>query len=152
MQEVFPMIPASSKPLWVIGGMALFLVALAGFFGFLAYSARHVQFEISANKLHIKGDIYGRTLAIEALNLEQAREIDLNEERSLQPRLRTNGTGLPGYQAGWFKLRNDEKALVFLTDRRRVVYIPTREGYALLLSVAAPKVFLNALLRAASAA
>ena len=147
MPEVFPLVSASSKPLWIAGGIACVLFGLACFFGYLAYSARHVQFEVHEDGLRINGDIYGRTIARTALNLEQARAVDLNQERSLQPRLRTFGTGLPGYRAGWFKLRSGEKALVFVTDYSRVVYIPTHEDYALLLSVAEPAAFLNALRR-----
>jgi hypothetical protein len=55
------------------------------------------------------------------------------------------GTGLPGYQAGWFRLRNGEKALVYLTDRRRAVYVPTTAGYDVLLSPEDPDGFLRAL-------
>ena len=47
MIELFPMIPASSKPLWFLGGIILFLLALAGLFSYIAYSSRTVQFEIS---------------------------------------------------------------------------------------------------------
>ena len=56
-----------------------------------------------------------------------------------------DGTGLPGYQAGWFRLRNGEKALVYLTDRGRAVYVPTTAGYSVLLSPAEPDAFLAAL-------
>jgi hypothetical protein len=59
--------------------------------------------------------------------------------------VRTLGTGLPGYKAGWFRLGNGEKALVYLTDLERAVYVPTRAGYSLLLSPADPQAFLNAL-------
>jgi hypothetical protein len=55
------------------------------------------------------------------------------------------GTALPGYQSGWFRLRNGEKALLYLTDRSRAVYIPTAEGYAVVLSPIDPDGFLTAL-------
>ena len=55
------------------------------------------------------------------------------------------GTALGGYSAGWFRLRSGEKALLYLTDRRRVVYIPTLDGYSLLLSQGEPRRFLDAL-------
>ena len=45
--------------------------------------------------------------------------------------------GLPGFRAGWFRLRTNEKALVLLTDPFGVTYLPTREGYALLISTTA---------------
>ena len=37
---------------------------------------------------------------------------------------------------------------MYLTDRRRVAYLPTAEGYALLLSVAEPERLIDALTRA----
>jgi hypothetical protein len=52
---------------------------------------------------------------------------------------------MPGYQAGWFRLRNGEKALVFVGDPTRVVFIPVRDGYSLLVSVAEADPFLSAL-------
>lgn len=55
------------------------------------------------------------------------------------------GTGLPGYQAGWFRLTNGERALLYLTDRRRAVYVPTTAGYSVLLSPAEPDAFVSAL-------
>ncbi len=48
--------------------------------------------------------------------LEEAKQVDLSGDSEYRLRTRTNGTGLPGYQAGWFKLQNGEKALVFVTD------------------------------------
>jgi hypothetical protein len=148
MQEVFPMIPGSSKPLWINGGIIIFLCALACFLGYIAYSTRHVQFVVSGGNLQIKGDLYGRNIALDKLILDQAREVDLNQERPLQPGIRTNGVGLPGYLSGWFKLRGGEKALLFVTDKKHVIYLPTRAGYSLLLSVAEPPIFLAALKRA----
>jgi hypothetical protein len=61
------------------------------------------------------------------------------------PARRTVGTGLPGYRAGWFRLRNGEKALLYLTDTSRAVYIPTTAGYSVLLSPAQPDEFVSAL-------
>jgi hypothetical protein len=55
------------------------------------------------------------------------------------------GTGLPGYRAGWFRLRNGEKALLYLTDANRAVYIPTTAGYGVLFSPVDPEAFLAAL-------
>ena len=37
------------------------------------------------------------------------------------------------------------RRLAYLTDRRRVVYLPTRDGYSILLSVREPQAFLDAL-------
>ncbi|MBP8296296.1 MAG: hypothetical protein KAX84_09340, partial [Burkholderiales bacterium] len=77
---------------------------------------------------------YGRTLPRSSLRPEAALEVSLLEYRDLGPLWRTNGIGLPGFKAGWFRLRNREKALVLLTDPFKVTYLPTSEGYALLIS------------------
>jgi hypothetical protein len=73
--------------------------------------------------------------------------VNFETEQGLRPKWRTLGTGLPGYQAGWFRLRDGQKALVYLTDRSRAVYVPTTEGYGLLLSPEYPDRFLAALKR-----
>ena len=65
--------------------------------------------------------------------------------QDLRPKWRTNGVGLPGYSIGWFRLRNREKALVFLTDRKHAIYIPTTEGYVVLISPQNPDAFVKAL-------
>lgn len=145
MKQVFQIVPAGAGPLWVavaIGGLLFVLVAA---FGYFAWSSRHVQFEITSSGLSIVGDMYGRSIASDQLDLERARAVDLTQDKSLAPSLRTNGAGLPGYSAGWFRLKNGEKALLFVTDKSHVVYIPTREGYAVLLSVDSPEQFLEAL-------
>src|SRR5579872_281843 len=128
MSQVFPMVPATGKALWVI---AAILVPIVVLMTYIAYASRHVQFEVSDAGLRIRGDIYGRKIPAEALVCSGAKAVDLGTDTSLKPSLRTNGAGLPGYRAGWFRLRNGEKALVFLTDSSRVAYIPTREGYSL---------------------
>ena len=53
--------------------------------------------------------------------------------------------GLPGYSEGWFRLVNGEKALLFVTDRSRVVYIPTKDGYSILLSTSKPEELLKSM-------
>ena len=166
MKKVFPIVPAGRGPLITCGVAALVLViimVLAGrgpgvaawivdlvlggillLLASLAYASRHVRFEISPAGLAIRGDIYGRRLAFPSLLTGEAKVLDLGADPAHRPVLRTNGTGLPGYGSGWFKLANGEQALLFVTDRR-VVYLPTREGYAVLLSVAEPEAFLQAL-------
>lgn len=143
--EVFSISPASTKSLWffvgIEGFLAIMLVALA----YTAYATLHSRVEITANSLRLVGDFWGRTIPFEQLRLSEARIVDLESASELSPRRRTFGTGLPGYAAGWFRLRSGEKALVYLTTRQGVVYIPTTGGYALLLSVEEPERFLTAL-------
>lgn len=49
-----------------------------------------------------------------------------------------------GLSSGIFKLRNGDKAHVCITDKTKVVYIPTERG-PVLLSLKRPKDFLAAL-------
>jgi hypothetical protein len=91
------------------------------------------------------GDLWGRTIPLASLDIAGARVLALEAEPELQPVGRTLGTGMPGYASGWLRLRNGEKALAYLTSSERVVHIPTRDGYALLLSLSDPEAFLGAL-------
>jgi hypothetical protein len=150
MTQTFPMTPASSSLLWVLAPVTVLLVGLVALFSYLAYSASHVSFEVSPEGLRIRGDVYGRFLPAASLIAGQAREVDLTLDSAHRPVVRTNGTGLPGYQAGWFRLGDGEKALVFLTDRRQAVYLPTRGGYSLLLSPSEPRAFIASLQQTAS--
>lgn len=143
--SVFPIAPAASRYLWflipvialLLGAMVLLVTSVRG--------ARASTFEISAEGLRLRGDMYGRLIPKAELRLDLARRVDLTREDSLRPKWRRMGTALPGYQSGWFRLRNGEKALLYLTDRTRVVYVPTTAGYVLLLSPADPDGFLSRL-------
>lgn len=141
----FPIAPVSPGGMWGIVAVVLLLVALAILFAAIALSPRRATFVISSDGIRIKRALYGRTVPGESLDVEKARQVDLTREKSLQPVLRTNGIGLSGYSEGWFKLRNGEKALLFVTDRSRVVYVPTNLGYSMMLSVSDPERFLSAL-------
>jgi hypothetical protein len=107
--------------------------------------ARGSRFEVSQAGIRLHGDWYGRTIPSGQIRGQEAKRVDLVAEPALAPKWRTMGTGIPGYQAGWFRLKNGEKALLYLTDRNRAVYVPTTAGYSLLLSPADPEKFLSAL-------
>jgi hypothetical protein len=146
MHEVFYIVPASSRALGFLVGLGILLLAVVALFGCFAYASRAARFEISDQGLRIRSAVYGRTIPAQALVPEEARIVDLRHE--LQPTFRTNGIGLPGYAAGWFRVRGEGRALLFVTDRSRVVYLPTRDGYPVLLSVQEPENFLQAVQRA----
>ncbi len=138
MPDIFPISPASAKPIWFLGGVCLFLGLVIAVLAYTAYSSRHSRVEVGRDSLRIVGDLWGRAVPLAALDVARARALDLDQAPEYQPKGRTLGTGLPGYASGWFRLRNGEKALAYLTDWRRVAYIPTSEGFALLLSVNDP--------------
>jgi hypothetical protein len=143
--QIFEIAPAGMRPLWLY--VPIIVAFLAGLF-VIAVSTlgmKTARFELSNDGLRLRGDLYGRLIPADQLRGGSARRLDLGSAGELRPAIRTLGTGLPGYRAGWFRLKNGEKALLYITDPTRVVYIPTRSGYALLLSVQEPDAFLTAL-------
>ena len=154
MSEVFHIVPATARWTWVLL-LAIPLVVIAATTALVVLSmrgSRHATFEVSPSGLRLQGDVYGRRVPASELRGGAARVVDLDRERSLRPRGKTIGTAVPGYRAGWFKLANGEKALLYLTDMRRAVYVPTRSGYSLLLSVDRPDEFVERLRAIAPAA
>lgn len=125
--------------------IALLLLGMLVLFGYIFYSTRNVTFEASTEGLRIRGDLYGRMVPRASLLLDQARVLNLGENREYALSWRTNGIGLPGYSSGWFRLKNGDKALAFLTKKDAVLYLPTRDGYAVLLSTPDPQLLLGAL-------
>ena len=149
MEEVFRIVPASAKAVWFLWAITAVLVAPALLLGYAAITGGAVQYHVSGQGLRIRGDFYGRSIPSTSLLPAQARRVDLQLERDFQPKWKTNGITLPGYRSGWFRLRNGEKALLFVTDPSKVIYVPTRDGYSLLLSVEQPEAFLQSLTRMA---
>ncbi len=150
MVESFPISPVSSRNLWFFVPVALAMLAAAAALLATTLGPKRARYELSPAGLALRGDLYGRgVIPASTIRGGAARILDLDQEPEYKPRWRTFGTGLPGYKAGWFRLRNGEKALLSLTDTHRAVYIPTREGYALLLSPAQPDSFLASLRRVA---
>jgi hypothetical protein len=138
MNAVFE-IASSSVRWWLIGiGLIPLLLGL----GMIALGLKQPKFEITDAGLRLRGDLYGRLIPRAELNLEQSRLVNWTREPNLEPQLRTFGTGLPGYSTGWFRLRNGETALVYLTNRSQAVYVPTSAGYAVLVSPEDPTRFL----------
>jgi hypothetical protein len=143
--EVFPIVPAGAKPLWFIAVICLVLGLVLVMLAWIAWSARHSRVEVTDESVRLVGDLWGRSIPIASLDLAAASILRLDSSSEYRPVSRTLGTGMPGYASGWFRLRNGEKALAYLTSSGRVIRIPTSDGYSLLLSVADPEALLGAL-------
>ena len=126
--------------------MILALVVILGLLGMLGWflsSSRRTIFTLSEDGLVVSRTLYGRRVPASTIRVEDVRVIDLTQEKEYRGKWRTNGLGLSDYSLGWFILRNKENALMFVTDRHNVVYIPTRSGFSVLLSTPSPEAFLS---------
>jgi len=142
---VFPIAPAASRYLWFVVPVSVILIGLVALFIVSVRGAHASSFEVTADGLRLRGDLYSRTIPRSQLDVTGARRVNLTSETGLRPVSRRLGTALPGYLSGWFRLANGEKALLYLTDRAKAVYVPTTAGYSLLLSPADPDAFVATL-------
>jgi hypothetical protein len=150
MTDVFSIVPAGPRAMYFLATVCLFLALVMALLAWVAYSTRHSRVEVGPDAIRMVGDLWGRSVPLAALDLAHARKVDLGADPELRPTSRRLGTGMPGYAAGWFRLANGEKALVYVSDAHRVAYVPTTEGYSLLLSVEQPDALLEALRRRVS--
>ncbi|OHB55312.1 MAG: hypothetical protein A2Y07_07350 [Planctomycetes bacterium GWF2_50_10] len=119
------------------------ILLVASLFTYILYTGNRMKFTLTDSHLIIRA-LYGKTIPRQNLLTNQARLIDFQTEKDLKPFWRTNGIGLPGYSQGWYSSRNHKhKYLVFATDSRRALLIPTTLGYSILLTPASPAEFLT---------
>jgi hypothetical protein len=138
MTQIFHIAPTTVRWVWLAIPAVLVLVALIVAMAILLRSmsgARSSTFEVSPEGVRIRGDIYGRLIPASQLVADSVQRVDISTG-DFRPVLRVGGTAVPGYRAGWFRLANGSRALLYVTDPAKVVRIPTRDGYSLLLSVA----------------
>jgi hypothetical protein len=147
MAQVFHIAPTTVRWVWLsvpaILILAVLVVAVAVIMKSLS-GARSSTFEVSGEGLRIQGDIYGRLIPASALVADSVQRVDITRG-GFRPVARVGGTSFPGYRSGWFRLSNGSRALLYVTDPEKVVHIPTKEGYSVLLSVAEPDRFVDEL-------
>ena len=95
----------------------------------------------------MRAALFRQRVAVAQLDLDRARIVDLAERTELRPVVKTGGLSLPGFHAGRFRLREKfARAFCLLTDRRRVLWLPLRDGKdQLLISLEHPQALLDAL-------
>ena len=111
----------------------------------LSWMVRRRHIRLNNRELQITATLYTRKVAVEAIDLSQARVVSLDEHTHLKPRLKTTGFSVPGFHAGYFRLRNLTKAFCLITDRTRVLSLPLRDGGLILLSPEQPRALLDRL-------
>jgi hypothetical protein len=147
--DTFSIAPVSAKALWFLPAILIpVFVLIAGITFATIHGATKTRFEVSPDGLRLRGDLYGRFIPTAELRVAEARRVDFAANPDLAPSWKTMGTGLPGYQSGWFHLKNGSRGLLYLTDRSRAVIVPTTNDYSVLVSPEDPDAFLSALKRA----
>lgn len=121
---------------WIVGVVALAVISAAAM---VVLGMRTPSIAVSVRGLEIRNSLFGRTIPLADLDLGAARVVDRGGAPELAPKWRTWGIGLPGHLTGWFRLRNGEKALLFLGPSPRIAYIPTRRGYVILVNPVDPE-------------
>lgn len=111
---------------------------LAGVTVLLGRSLARAGVRAGDGRLIVTTGVGRKQVALSSLRAAGLRVVDLDEHTELKPRWRLWGTSLPGFHAGWYRLRNGEKAVCLLLDRHRVSYLRSDDGCSLLLSLERP--------------
>ena len=128
----------SEMPGWALGlliglGPAILLTAAMG--------VRSPKAELGKDGLRIRVSFINKHWALAELDRVGACLVDLGARKELRPKWKLWGAAMPGLSSGLFKLYNGEKSHLYITDRQKVVYIPTKNG-PVLLSLERPGDFL----------
>lgn len=125
--------------------IAIIPLAVAILFAYIGYASKHGKVYLSQRELSISGDLYKQKISLASIVRDRIESINLDCLSLYQPKWRTNGTALPGYLSGWYKLNNGEKAFLLVTDSKKVVYLPTTKNYSVLMSIENSEEFLRSL-------
>lgn len=127
-----PLLWATMPPVAIVVGLA-------------AWGTTHNRIAIEGRTLRVVAGLHRHRVDIDALDLDAARIVDLRREPTLRPIIKSFGTSMPGYQAGYFRLRDRSRAFLLVTDRAKTLLLPERSGRMLLLSPERPQALLEAL-------
>ena len=128
-------------------GLLVLPIAVAFIFTtvLLSWAVPRRRIVLADGVLDITATFYRRKLPVAAFDLDKALVINLDQHREWRPLIKTNGLGMPGLHAGWFRSRRLVKMFCLLTTRDRVLVLPELTGGAMLLSAERPQELLQAL-------
>ena len=133
---------AASLPVAPFALLPLFLIALGAA---LAWCMRRARLLVGDGRWRLEAGWYTQDGRLGDLDASSAEVVDLQAKGELRPWLRSNGIGLPGFQAGHFRFWKGGKAFLMVTDPSRVLAIRERSGRLLLVSLPHPLEALKAL-------
>ena len=112
---------------------ATLMVGIIVMFSWVWYKAQSANITVDMTTFSLEVPFYGVTLPRTDILPAGIRQWDRDEEPGLMPDLRSNGIGMPGFQLGWFRLKDGKKALVAAGQGDWVV-IPTRQDYLIMVT------------------
>lgn len=139
-------------PLWLAGSALLGpLLLLQWLYLFVSARIRRAGVALNAQAIGIDTGLSHRVIALQHLAPHGLREVDLIQHPELRPLLHTWAITLPGFNGGWYRLRDGRKALCLITERTRVTQLEDETGLVYLLSLADPETLRRALRRRGAA-
>jgi hypothetical protein len=136
--------PVRSAGMAAVPMVIMPLVAL-GVWWMLTRGIARRRVALVGNSIEVTTLLARERIPLAELDLVRARVADLGERTELQPLLKLWGAGLPGLRSGWFLLRNRRRTLVAMAGGKRVLWLPTRKRFDLLLEMQQPQAALEAL-------
>ena len=131
------------------------IIAVLGLLSWVFYKAHYASIRLTPTTMLVDIPLYRVELSRQSLLTSEAKILNLDEDDAPKFSYRSNGVGMPGYSLGWFKLAEASEsiasehiasALLSVTNRERVLVLPTTEGYLLILSLEQPEALLAGLL------
>lgn len=111
----------------------ILIVALIPFIAISWSALARRSLEINCSEVIVKAAFY--TARIKRSDIKtDIQVLNLDNQSSIDIVTRVNGIGLPGYQVGWFSLKNGRAAFSSVTSKD-VLYIPTTKNFDLILSL-----------------
>lgn len=132
--------PPESWPL-----IFLAVALLPATMGVAAWAMHRRSLQLTDAGLRVRRFPWPHVVPWAELDLARARAVNLDERPELRPGIKYLGARLPGFRSGWFRLQDGRRAYVVLTDWKRAVELPRKDGRAYLFSLPNPAAFLQAL-------
>lgn len=141
-----PRASAQNEVTWIsVAAVAFSVLFCIGVFLVLRHFMLRRSLHLDRSSLTVISSFYRRQIALSDIDLAASKVINLDEKTEMKPLLKTNGFFIPGYQSGWFRTRSLKKTLVAILSGPKVLWLPTRLGYDVLLEVEHPDQFLRAM-------
>lgn len=126
-----------------ISVVAAFLTV--GILGYITMTMNHMYIEAGPDSIKVRIPMYTKTIRRADLVVDEILVIDMTDPESPKLAGKSNGINLPGMWGGWFRKKGGGKVLAAITDKRKVIVIPTTLGYEIMASVNNPEALIATL-------